>query len=370
MPKIRVLLASLVIALTPNIANAQYDDSPSGAGAWNTCWALEKGIPFAVAFKMGIDPFTSMIDERGEQPIQMKRNFLILYDFFETLGRLPKAEQDSRQLLFIKDTLRKILQMCPNKLGASETKEIRESLSAAPNSKVKKQIVDKKKGMQENKESFFKSALEKYRSGNYQGAIADYGKVIAIDPQDAIAFFNRGLAKDNLKDYQSAIADYGKAIAIDPQIADALYSRGRAKIKLEDYRGAISDFGKVVAIDAKDADAYRDRGYAKFNLDNYQDAIADYGKAIAIDENDANAYRWRGLAKYHLEDYQGAIVDYSKAISINPQDGNSFDYRVGARIKLKDYEGACADLKKAASLKQQNATNYLNGEDGAWCRDM
>ena len=41
---------------------------------------------------------------------------------------------------------------------------------------------------------------------------------------------NRGNAKDDLGDKKGAIADYSKAIAIDPQYAYAYYNRGNAKM--------------------------------------------------------------------------------------------------------------------------------------------
>ena len=65
----------------------------------------------------------------------------------------------------------------------------------------------------------FNSGVDKYEQGDYQGAIADFTKVIEIDPQSADAYHNRGTAKDDLEDYQGAIADYTKAIEINPQFA-------------------------------------------------------------------------------------------------------------------------------------------------------
>ena len=48
---------------------------------------------------------------------------------------------------------------------------------------------------------YFNQGVEKYDAGNYQGAIADWSKVIEIDPQNAIAYSNRGIAKYDLQDY-------------------------------------------------------------------------------------------------------------------------------------------------------------------------
>ena len=112
-------------------------------------------------------------------------------------------------------------------------------------------------------EDFLDAGVEKGKSGDLQGAIADFNKAIEIDPQFAIAYYNRGVAKSNLKDYQGAIADYTKAIQIDPQYVNAYFNRGNTKKGLGDYQGAIADYTKAIQIDPQDAFSYNNRGYAK-----------------------------------------------------------------------------------------------------------
>ena len=83
------------------------------------------------------------------------------------------------------------------------------------------------------------SASEYYEHGNralqrreYQAAINDYTRAIALDPDDAFAYNNRGLAYGNIDDFQAAIRDYDKAIALDPDDAEVYNNRGLAKSKL------------------------------------------------------------------------------------------------------------------------------------------
>ena len=47
--------------------------------------------------------------------------------------------------------------------------------------------------------------------------------------QDAINYFNNGNGKLRSKDYQGAIADYNKAIAINPQYGRCLYRSWRCQ---------------------------------------------------------------------------------------------------------------------------------------------
>jgi len=52
-------------------------------------------------------------------------------------------------------------------------------------------------------------------------AIPDCTELIRRNPQDAVAFFNRGYIYGELGEFDAAIADFTKAIAIDPLFASA-----------------------------------------------------------------------------------------------------------------------------------------------------
>ena len=99
---------------------------------------------------------------------------------------------------------------------------------------------------------YFEQGLEKFDSGNYQGAIVDYTKAIGIDPQSAAAYYNRGNAKNESKDYQGAIADYTKTIEIDPQFALAYMNRGIKRENQNDLEGACQDWRKAAELGRKE----------------------------------------------------------------------------------------------------------------------
>ena len=84
----------------------------------------------------------------------------------------------------------------------------------------------------------------------------------------------------------------------------------------------------------------------------------------------AAAYFYRAYAKYDLGDKQGAITDYNQAIAINPKDADAYGNRGIAKSDLGDEQGACRDYKKAVSLGNNITSKWLQGNDGAWCRDM
>ena len=79
----------------------------------------------------------------------------------------------------------------------------------------------------------------------YDRAIEDYNKAIALDQNRAMAYNNRGRVYYYKGQYERAIEDYNKAIVLDPNYADAYNKRGLAYEKLENKSMAISDFQKV-----------------------------------------------------------------------------------------------------------------------------
>ena len=58
---------------------------------------------------------------------------------------------------------------------------------------------------------YFNQGVEKYEVGNYQGAIADYDKVIEINPKLADAYRMRGVNKELIGDLKGACSDWRKA---------------------------------------------------------------------------------------------------------------------------------------------------------------
>ena len=217
----------------------------------------------------------------------------------------------------------------------------------------------------------FYSGVEKYDKGDYQGAISDFSMAIEIEPQFAAAYSNRGLSKAELKDYQGSISDYNKALELDSQFVAALFNRASSRLDTGDYKGSISDYTNALEINPQNSDAYSHRCNAKNQLQDYQGAVDDCAKSIAIDPKNADAYSNLGRAKNALKDHQGAVADYNKAIDLDPQKGLYYSNRAIANYDLTgDLESACKDIKKAASLGMEYRVNYLNSEEGKWCREM
>jgi tetratricopeptide (TPR) repeat protein len=112
--------------------------------------------------------------------------------------------------------------------------------------------------------NYFATGIQKYRKGDYQGALADFDLAIKLDPNYAIAYYGRGFLKaDKLQDSQSALADFNRAIELDPNNGVAYYARGILKHEqLSDEPGDVTDIQTAAKL-------YQEQGRTQ----DYQDAI-------------------------------------------------------------------------------------------------
>ena len=132
---------------------------------------------------------------------------------------------------------------------------------------------------------------------NPEEAIADFDRVIELDPENLRVYGNRGVAKAALGLHWEAIADFDRAIKLDPENAKGYLGRATAKGGLGLHQEEIVDFDRVIELDPENATAYVNRGAAKGNLGRHQEAIADFDRAIELDPENATAYSNRSAAK-------------------------------------------------------------------------
>jgi len=113
------------------------------------------------------------------------------------------------------------------------------------------------------------------------------------------------------------VADYDKLIELDPNNADAYYERGDFYYETDEYNKAMADYSKAIQLNPNYADAYYNRGCAYGEISEYDKAITDYSKAIELNPSDANAYYNRGLIYGEKDDIGKAVDDLNRCIELS-----------------------------------------------------
>ena len=119
---------------------------------------------------------------------------------------------------------------------------------------------------------------------NYEGAIAELTRALEIEPTDASLHLSLGWVR-------MTIADFSRVVQLDPNHAVAYVSRARVKTKQGDHAGAIIDYNRVLEIRPDIASVYSDRGSAKLLMRDYEGALADFERAKELDPKWVSAAR-------------------------------------------------------------------------------
>lgn len=88
-------------------------------------------------------------------------------------------------------------------------------------------------------------ASAEFRLEKFNEALADFNKVIELDPRNFNAYNYRGLINFKLSYYIDAVTDYTKAIDLDPTSPLPYYNRGMSLLKLAEKQKACNDFRKA-----------------------------------------------------------------------------------------------------------------------------
>ena len=100
---------------------------------------------------------------------------------------------------------------------------------------------------------------------------------------------DRAVAHFNKKNFDRAIEDASKAIALKLNNPGAYNNRGNSYNSIGNRERAIEDYSKAIDLSPEDADYYTNRGYAYFLHDENDKAVADYRKALKLQPENETA---------------------------------------------------------------------------------
>lgn len=215
-------------------------------------------------------------------------------------------------------------------------------------------------GDQHNAREYFKQALH-LESDNIQylknygdfcyvvqndvkGALAQYEKIIGIDPDNIEILMMSGHVSTSLHRYRKAQQYYMQVLRLDPNnrevreivekinqaalgtntrtiSAAGLYDAARSKILVGNRAAAIALLQQLVAQDDAHGLAHNDLGVLNYEIGNMESALKHYQKAADLmPENETFQKNLADFCWAEMGDHQRAMERYVQVLKLNPQD--------------------------------------------------
>lgn len=155
-----------------------------------------------------------------------------------------------------------------------------------------------------------------HASGDLQGALREFDRVVELAPQSPFGWYNRGLVRRALKDCRSAIADFSRALELKADLFNALYQRGNCLQELGDYGEAVENYTSAIALPGQIHGrflAHFARGDAFRRLGRLDEAHADYSRVAAL-RTDTAALRSRAWVSYYAGRWREAYQDLARHV--------------------------------------------------------
>jgi tetratricopeptide (TPR) repeat protein len=211
-------------------------------------------------------------------------------------------------------------------------------------------------------DAYWRRGWAYYSTEQYQPAMSDYDRAIAIAPGNADYYNSRGILWIVLGNNERAMQDLDQSLLLKPDFANAHMNRGVALYRLKRPNEALVAYSRSIDLDATQWLTFENRATIYEDRANWRAVYDDAVKLIELAPNYQMGYALRGHAYFESGQYQAAVVDFSKAMSLAPN--LIYNYRMRGRSYsfLNQFDDAMKDFESALRIdaKDSNTISYIN----------
>jgi tetratricopeptide (TPR) repeat protein len=108
-------------------------------------------------------------------------------------------------------------------------------------------------------QTHFQQASEYFKQRKYEQALAEFNKVIELEPNNELAYLGRATIYLGQKDWNSALDNFNQAIKFDPKLALAYFGRGVVRLQVEGRDSGVADLKVAAQLfqEQKDTEGYQ-----------------------------------------------------------------------------------------------------------------
>jgi arylsulfatase A-like enzyme/cytochrome c-type biogenesis protein CcmH/NrfG len=154
--------------------------------------------------------------------------------------------------------------------------------------------------------------------GQYQQALSQLQKVVAMDSSFAPAYMELGEIWTSLGDPRQAVSVLRKAVELRPESVSSHYALGMALFQVGDLKGAAAEFETAVARNPQSAEMHFSLATVYVRIDRMDDARKQVEKALALKPNDYDSNLMLGHILVAQKQPRTALPYLQKASRLRP----------------------------------------------------
>ena len=192
-------------------------------------------------------------------------------------------------------------------------------------------------------------ALGLHKAGQMAEAMAQYDRILEMDPRHADALHLKGLIAHQRGDNRVAVELIERAVKINPWSKDFPNSLGKVCRSLGNYDRALELYRRSLEVAPNASDTHFNMAIAFKRKGDLNDAISFYRRAVQIDPGYTHAWNNLGVALVEAGDFDQAIECYQEAIKRDPKYGQALNNLGAAFKKRGDWTNALATFRDAVA---------------------
>lgn len=185
---------------------------------------------------------------------------------------------------------------------------------------------------------------------------------LPAQPEDlAESYYHFSLAKmyEGERQFQAAVEEYEKALALDPESSQLRFEFGRALIQASEIRRGVQELEKSIELDPENFRPHLLLGQVRRRYVETGDgsmldkAIASFRRVLELEENHPEALYYLGELLLLKGDPEAAAAALDQFNRVRPGVGQAALLEARARLALEDIEGAVAVLEECLKFDQE-----------------
>jgi tetratricopeptide (TPR) repeat protein len=191
---------------------------------------------------------------------------------------------------------------------------------------------------------------------NHEKALASWALAISLatNKKDAATCFQeRGEYHFRMQEYDEAIEEFTKAVALDPEKTWSYVCMGEAYFHQKEYDACIDSYTRAIDLEPDNAGSRHWRGICyKEKGPPYEEALEDFTKAIDLEPQTRRFYEL--VAEVYAEEgkWSAVIEQYDTLISLSPEDSVYYYKRAKAYEAMGQNEKAIEDFQEAKRIDE------------------